>query len=205
MPHEYIAPTRDEIAVGAYHVWEKESRPLSRQKQNWIEAEAQLTLFHHGLEANPSTGQNSISARNKSSMTVQTALMMPGRGKSSKPRQPRVLVVDDEPPATQLLGGLLRRHGYLTAQENDSTKALQIAHRFQPDILLLDLHMPWMDGHQVAAAFASDNSLSRVPIIYITHDPLDLGKSTDSIPILVKPFSTDDLFARLEEAISKSV
>ncbi len=57
MPHEYIAPTRNEIAVGAYHVWERESRPLGRQKENWIEARTQFMLAHQRLEVNPSIGK----------------------------------------------------------------------------------------------------------------------------------------------------
>jgi CheY-like chemotaxis protein len=113
------------------------------------------------------------------------------------------LVIDDEPPATHMLGGLLRRHGYISAEENDSTKAVQIAHRFKPDIVLLDMHMPWKDGHDVAAAFALDHTLAGVPIIFITHDARDPNTSTDSIHILVKPFSIEDLFACLEKGLAR--
>lgn len=175
MAHEYVAPTPDQIAVGAYHVWEKESRPLGRQKENWIEAERQLMFT------------------------------MPNSGKGRNIPRHRVLVVDDEPLATHMLGRLLRKHGYIAAEENDPAKAVQKAHRFQPDIVLLDMHMPWRDGHEVAVAFAADNTLSGLPIIFITHHAVDRNKSTDSIPILVKPFSIEDLFACLEEGINKAV
>jgi len=193
MARKYDAPTPEEIAVGAYHVWEKESRPLDRQKENWIEAETHLLHSHEEPEVNPSIGHNDI--------TIQTALTMPGIGKKGNTRQPRVLIVDDEPFATHMLGGLLRRYGYIAAELNDPSKALEMAHRFQPDIVLLDIHMPWKDGHEVAAEFASNKIQCGVPIIFITDDPLDRDKSTDSIPILVKPFSIEDLFARLKEGI----
>jgi CheY-like chemotaxis protein len=169
MAHEYIAPTPDQIAVGAYHVWEKESHPLGRQKANWFEAERQLMFT------------------------------MPNSGIGRDIPRHRVLVIDDEPLATHMLGRLLRKHGYIAAEENDPAKAVEKAHRFQPDIVLLDMHMPWRDGHEVAVDFASDNTLCCVPIIFITHLALDRNKSTGSIPILVKPFSIEELFACLEK------
>ncbi len=203
MPNARNTPTHDEIAVGAYHVWERESRPLGRQKQNWTEAQTELMSFPQRLEANPSMGENSIFAQNRGGTTAHKALMTPRRGKRRKARQPRVLVVDDEHPATHMLGGLLRRHGYISAEENESTKAVEMAHRFKPDIVLLDMDMPWKDGHQVAEAFALDKILCCVPLIFITHDAQDRNTSTDSIQILVKPFSIEDLFSRLEEGLAR--
>jgi len=203
MAHEYIAPTPDEIAVGAYHVWEKESRPLRRQKENWLEAETQLMQFQRRPEANPSERPISDFVRTQNDISVQAGTPMPASGKRNKTRLPRVLVVDDEPVATHMLGALLRKHGYIAAELNNPTKAVPLAHRFQPDLLLLDMHMPWKDGHEVAAAFAADTILCCIPIIFITHDARDRNKSTDSIPILVKPFSIEDLFACLGEGIPR--
>jgi CheY-like chemotaxis protein len=204
MTHEYTAPTLDEIAVGAYHVWEKESRPRDRQKENWTEAESQLLLFHERLEAKPAILENNVVTRNENSAALDTALTMPGIGKHGKTRQPRVLVIDDEPFATHMLGGLLRRYGYIAAELNDPAKALQMAHRFQPDIVLLDIQMPWKNGHEVAADFAADSFQSQVPIIFISQDTQERHESTDSIPILAKPFSIEDLFAGLKEGIARS-
>ena len=127
---------------------------------------------------------------------------MPGNGKSSETRQPRVLVVDDEIFATHMLGGLLRKHGYLAAELNNPIKAIEMAHRFQPDIVLLDIHMPWKDGYEVAEEFLADEFLCCAPIIFITGDILERNKSARSIPILFKPFSIEDLFARLKEGIA---
>lgn len=124
---------------------------------------------------------------------------MPNSGIGRDIPRHRVLVIDDEPLATHMLGRLLRKHGYIAAEENDPAKAVEKAHRFQPDIVLLDMHMPWRDGHEVAVDFASDNTLCCVPIIFITHLALDRNKSTGSIPILVKPFSIEELFACLEK------
>ena len=128
---------------------------------------------------------------------------MPMKGNSSRgTRCQRALIVDDEHFATHLLGRLLRRHGYVAAEENDSTKALQVALRFRPDIILVDVHMPWKDGHELAADLAAHPSLCHVPIVFITADALELDQSSGSIPMLVKPFSIEDLLARLEEGIA---
>jgi CheY-like chemotaxis protein len=126
---------------------------------------------------------------------------MPKNGKSRGISRQRILIVDDEHFATHVLGRLLRRHGYIAAEVNDSTKALQVARRFQPDVALLDLHMPWKDGDEVAADFLSDKFLCSVPIIFITADVLIQNESTRSAPILLKPFSIEDLLARVKEGV----
>jgi CheY-like chemotaxis protein len=124
-------------------------------------------------------------------------------GKSSEERRRRILIVDDQPLATHVLGRLLGRHGYLAAEVNDPTKALRVAHRFLPDAAILDVHMPWKDGHEVAADFRADEALCNVPIIFITGDRLEQAAPTMSIPVLLKPFSIDDLFALLKDAIAR--
>jgi putative two-component system response regulator len=123
-------------------------------------------------------------------------------GKSRETRHHRVLIVDDDRIATHILGRLLRRHGYIAAELNDSTKALVVAHRFEPDIALLDFHMPWKNGHEVAADFASDELLCHVPIIFITADAFEQDTSTRSISILIKPFSIEELLACLKAGIA---
>jgi putative two-component system response regulator len=60
-----------------------------------------------------------------------------------------------------------------------------MAYRFQPDLVLLDVHMPWKDGHEVAAAFASDKWLRHIPIIFVTADTSVGEESTEANPILL--------------------
>jgi two-component system OmpR family response regulator len=127
---------------------------------------------------------------------------MPNNGKSGGPSRQRILIVDDEHFATHVLGRLLRRHGYIAAEVNDSTKALQVARRFRPDAALLDLHMPWKNGYEVAADFSADKLLCTVPIIFITADALTQKQSTKSAPVLVKPFSIEDLLACVKEGVA---
>ena len=74
------------------------------------------------------------------------------------------MVVDDEAGFTKLLKMNLEKTGkYEVRIENQSTKALEVAKEFQPDVVLLDIVMPDMDGGDVAAQFQDDPMLRRVP------------------------------------------
>lgn len=81
----------------------------------------------------------------------------------------KVLLVDDEAGFTNLLKMNLERTGeYEVRIENNSTLAISAARAFQPDIILLDVVMPEMDGGDVEAQLAQDPQLSSVPIIMLT-------------------------------------
>src|SRR5687768_7329872 len=113
---------------------------------------------------------------------------------SSSKRKQRVLVLDDHPIATRVLIKLLQKRHYLAAGENDPRKAIQVARAFRPDLILMDVSMPWMSGYEVADLLASDSGLAHVPIVFISADAM---REDDSLkhgaPVLIKPFSVEDL------------
>ena len=119
-----------------------------------------------------------------------------------KPIRSRIVVVDDHRLATQVLAKLLRRHGYEVAEENDPRQALALARRFKPDLLILDVNMPWKSGYDLAADLAADEVLCHVPIILMTADVVAHRASTSLLPILSKPFSIEDLFACIRKALA---
>ncbi len=81
----------------------------------------------------------------------------------------RILVVDDEPEFTNLLKLSLEAHGYYEVQEeNDAQNARAAARTFDPDLVLLDIMMPDMDGSEVAAELRADPVTRGVPIIFLT-------------------------------------
>ncbi len=81
----------------------------------------------------------------------------------------KILLVDDEAGFTNLLKMNLERSGeYEVHVQNDSTQALATARSFQPNIILLDVVMPEMDGGDVQALLEADPNLSKVPIIMLT-------------------------------------
>src|SRR5436190_2615468 len=81
----------------------------------------------------------------------------------------RILIVDDDPESTHLVKILLEKTGsYLVLEENHAAKAHQTAQGFRPDLILLDILMPGIDGGDVAAQIEADPELQRTPIIFLT-------------------------------------
>lgn len=81
---------------------------------------------------------------------------------------PKVLLIDDEVDFTELLAANLEESGYEVRQINDPTKALAEARKFQPDICIIDLVMPRMDGGDVVSALKDDSQLSKTPVLMLT-------------------------------------
>src|SRR2546428_5639071 len=81
----------------------------------------------------------------------------------------RILLVDNNRDFTRSAKLALERTGrYVVWEENDSTKAHQTAQNVQPDLILLDIAMPDIDGGEVAARIQSDPALHRIPIVFLT-------------------------------------
>ena len=84
-------------------------------------------------------------------------------------QQSRVLIVDDERVTTRLLQMTLEQTGkYEVRTENDPKLVVAAALAFRPDLIVLDVIMPEMDGGDVAAALKAHPSLSRVPVVFLT-------------------------------------
>ncbi len=110
----------------------------------------------------------------------------------------RILAVDDEPTATHTLKRILERRGYVVEEENDSTRALETAKAFHPDVVIVDFAMPKTDGGDVAWQLASDPLLKRTQVIMCSGlDAKEFKRKLPPthIPILQKPL---DALALLE-------
>ena len=81
----------------------------------------------------------------------------------------RILIVDDDRDSTHLIKILLEKIShYLVLEENDAAKAHESARDFRPDLILLDIMMPQIDGGDIAAQIDADPGLQRTPIIFLT-------------------------------------
>ncbi|MAS92440.1 MAG: response regulator [Verrucomicrobiales bacterium] len=119
----------------------------------------------------------------------------------------KVLLIDDESGFTELLKMNLEKSGAYEVQiENDSTKAVTKALSFLPDVILLDVVMPGMDGGDVQAQLQSNPTLSKVPVIMLTAlvDSAELSEGavaqSGSSIVLPKPVDLDLLMRVLEES-----
>lgn len=82
--------------------------------------------------------------------------------------KPKVLLIDDEVDFTELLAENLTDSGFEVRQVNDPTKAVSTALAFRPDVCVIDLVMPRMDGGDVVAALRGNSELAATPVLMLT-------------------------------------
>ena len=116
----------------------------------------------------------------------------------------RILIVDDDRDGTRLIKSLLEEIShYLVLEENDAAKAHESARDFRPDLILLDMMMPQVDGRDIAAQIDADPELQRTPIIFLTALATKVeakaGMSFQGHPVLAKPINILELINRIEE------
>jgi len=120
-------------------------------------------------------------------------------------RKPKILVVDDESGFTQMLKQVLTR--YEIRAVNDAPRALETAREFQPDLILLDVIMPRLEGGDLAVQLREDPILRRVPIVFLTAivPPKEIGHGSQLLggyPILAKPVKVEDLISCIEQSLA---
>lgn len=120
-------------------------------------------------------------------------------------QQAKILIVDDEPKNRELLTVLLRLEGHLIMTANCGEAALEIVARTPPDLILLDVMMPNMDGYQVANKLKSDPDTKNIPIIMVT--ALDdrssklRGLDAGAEEFLSKPVDRAELWVRVRNLL----
>ena len=117
-------------------------------------------------------------------------------------RTANILVVDDAAANLQVLTGMLKDRGYKVRPVPGGKLALAAAERDPPDLILLDINMPDMNGYQVCEHLKADDKLKGIPIIFISAltEPLDKVKAfaIGGVDYLTKPFQMEELHARVE-------
>ena len=119
----------------------------------------------------------------------------------------RILVVDDEPSITRLLKLNLEQTGdYEVATENISKAALAAAEEFQPDLLLLDVVMPGLDGGNLASQLQASPKLKGVPIVFLTaavtrEEIRERRGLVGGLPFLAKPVNLHEVLACLKHQL----
>lgn len=112
-----------------------------------------------------------------------------------------VLIVDDEPNIVLSLEFLLSRSGFTVATAGDGEGALAAARERRPDVVLLDIMLPGMDGYELCQAFREQPDMQDVPILMLTARGREVdrekGLSLGADDYIVKPFSTREVVERV--------
>lgn len=109
----------------------------------------------------------------------------------------KVLVIDDEPEITDIVEAFLSEAGYIVTSENQPTNAVDKVKEFKPNVILLDIMMPGMDGYDVCQQVKQLPGMAHVPIIFLTGKDRadDMGRSfkVGGDMFIKKPFSCERL------------
>lgn len=115
--------------------------------------------------------------------------------------RPVILVVDDTPDNISLLSGLLKEQ-YKVKVATNGEKALQVAKAAPPDLILLDIMMPVMDGYETCRRLKEDEELNEIPVIFLTAkeevEDENLGFDLGAVDYITKPISSPILLSRVK-------
>lgn len=118
----------------------------------------------------------------------------------------RILIVDDEPDVLKILGKRLEKTGYEIIEARNGKEAIEKAKKERPDLVLLDLMMPDLDGGEVAQILSEDETTKNIPIIYLTclytkREERKEGHFVGQNILVAKPYNTEELLKIIQEAI----
>lgn len=117
-------------------------------------------------------------------------------------KKPSILIVDDIPENLFLLGKTLQREGYDIAYSTDGEQAIKISKKLKPDLILLDILMPNMNGYEVCKIIKEDKELADIPIIFLTalsdSSQVVEGFKAGASDYIAKPFNIPEVIARIK-------
>lgn len=113
-----------------------------------------------------------------------------------------ILIVDDTPKNIQLLGTVLKNVGYKIIVATSGEQALGILDKIKPDLILLDVMMPDLDGYETCKIIKESEKLKHIPVIFLTAktQPEDIvkGFQLGAADYIIKPFNSSELLARVK-------
>jgi DNA-binding response OmpR family regulator len=119
-----------------------------------------------------------------------------------------ILIVDDEPPILDLVRFTLEDAEVRVVEASDGVEALALARRLRPDLILLDVHMPRLDGLEACRQIRRDPALAQTPIVMLTAAGQEAdrarGREAGADEYLTKPFSPLALLALVEALVPET-
>ncbi|MBS0663397.1 MAG: response regulator transcription factor [Verrucomicrobia bacterium] len=122
--------------------------------------------------------------------------------------KPKILVVDDEPDALELLGFKLREAGFAPLFATDGLKALAAVRAERPDLVVLDLMLPELDGLEVCKLMRRDPSTAGIPVLMLTAKAAEMdrvvGLELGADDYVTKPYSPRELVLRIRKLLKRT-
>jgi len=117
----------------------------------------------------------------------------------------KILIVEDEPEMVQRLKRRLEANDYEVMEAYDGEAGLELAKTKSPDLILLDLMLPKVDGHKVCALLKADSRYNKIPILIFTalaqDSDQEMAKEAGADAYITKPFKAEVLLAKIEELL----
>ena len=121
--------------------------------------------------------------------------------------KPLILVVDDEQDIVELVKYRLEQAGYDVATASDGKQGLKLAREMAPDLAVLDVMMPQLDGYEVTEKIRSDKKISAMPVILLTarvqEQDVQRGFDAGADDYIKKPFSPKELRSRVQAVLGR--
>ena len=121
----------------------------------------------------------------------------------------RILVVDDETQMVDMVKMRLEANDYLVLTAYDGQEALEKARREKPDLIILDLMLPKMDGYKVCGLLKGDAKFVKIPIIMFSakaqKEDIKLGEELGADAYISKPFESQVLLGKIKELLEKEL
>ena len=151
----------------------------------------------------PGVGEDSLQAATAASVTAfwSTCMIETINDDRSATAAPKILLVDDNTANLQVLRGALDGHGWKLLVAKSGQSALDIVRKASPDMILLDIMMPEMDGYEVCRRLKADEATSRIPVIFLTAmaetGDEAKGLSLGAVDYITKPVNPELVKARV--------
>ncbi len=117
----------------------------------------------------------------------------------------RILICDDDPAILRVLQVNLEVEGYETLLAHHGEEALEVANAEHPDLIILDIMMPRLDGYQTCERLKADEATKDIPVVFLSakaqQSDIEKGKSFGVSEYLTKPFDPNDLLDVVERLI----
>lgn len=125
---------------------------------------------------------------------------------SMAPAAKRILICDDDPVILRLLEVNLELEGYDVVSADNGERAIEVALENTPDLIILDIMMPRLDGYETCARLKQEDGTKDIPVVFLSakaqQSDIDKGKAFGVADYLTKPFDPNDLIEMVERLLA---